>query len=69
MQLNLTRDVKNDKKEFYRYMGRRRQTKESVPPLINENRELVYSDMEKAEVLNKCFASVFMGDQAPPHVC
>ena len=37
MELNLTRDVKNNKKEFYRYIGRRKQTKESVPPLINEN--------------------------------
>ena len=46
-----------------------RQIKESVPCLINENGELASSDMEKAEVLNKCFASVFTGGQAPPHVC
>ena len=48
MELNLARDVKNNKKGFYRYIGWRRQTKESVPLLINENRELASSDMEKS---------------------
>ena len=38
------------------------------PPLINDDGELASSDMEKAEVLNKCFASVYTGGQAP-HVC
>lgn len=33
--------------------------KESVPLLINEKRELASTDMEKDEVLNKFFASVF----------
>ena len=47
-ELNLARDVKNNKKGFYRYIGWRRQTKESVPLLINENRELASSDMEKS---------------------
>lgn len=31
MELNLVRDVKKNKKEFYRYGGRRRQAKESIP--------------------------------------
>ena len=36
---------------------------------MNEDRELASSDMEKAEVLNKCVvAPVFSGGQAP-HVC
>ncbi|KFV02204.1 hypothetical protein N339_05970, partial [Pterocles gutturalis] len=68
MELNLARDVKNSKKVFYRYMGRSRRAKESVPPLINKKGELASSDMEKAEVLNKCFASVFTGSQAS-HGC
>ena len=64
MELNLARDVKNNKKGFYRYIGRRRQAKESVSPLIKGNGELASSDIEKAEILNECFASDFMGGQA-----
>ena len=59
----------NNQKELFRYISRRRQIKESVPPLINEDGELASSGMKKAEVLNRCFASVFTGRQAPPHVC
>ncbi len=33
MELNLVRDVKDDKKGLYRYIDRRRHAKESVPPL------------------------------------
>ena len=66
--LNLARDVKKNKKGFHRYISRRRQIKESVPPLINEDGELVSSDKEKAKVLSKNFASVFTGGEAPP-VC
>lgn len=67
MELNLTQDVRNNKKSFYRYTGRRQQT-ESAPPLISEGGELASSDMEKAEVFNECFALVFTGGQATPHV-
>ena len=68
VELNLARDVKNNRKEFYRYIGRSRQTKESVPPVIDEDGKVASSNMEKSEVLNKRFASVFMGGQVP-HVC
>ena len=64
VELNLARDVKDNKKGFYRYIGRRRQSKESVPALPKGNGELASSDTEKAEVLNECFASVFTGGQA-----
>ena len=62
----MARDVKNNKKGFYRYIGRRRQAKESVPSLIKSNGELASSDIEKAEVLSECFASVFMSGQGLP---
>ena len=68
MELNLARDVKDNKKGFYRYIGRRRQAKEGAPPLMKGSGELASSDTEKAEVLNECFASVFTGGQAS-HVC
>ena len=64
MELNLMRDVKDNKKGFYRYIGRRRRAKESVPSLMKGNGELASSDIEKAEVLNECFASVFRSGQA-----
>ena len=67
-ELNLARVVKNNKKGFYRYIGRRRQAKESVPHLINKMGVLASSDMEKAEVLNKCFASVYTGGHVS-YVC
>ena len=38
------------------------------PLLLKANGELASSDIEKAEVLNECFASVFTGGQAS-HVC
>ena len=63
MELNLARDMKDNKKGFYRYIGKKEQTKESVPPLMKGNGELA-SDIEKAEVLSECFASVFTGGQA-----
>lgn len=39
-------------------------------PLIHEKGEMATMDMEKPEVLSKCFASVFTGSQAShiPHV-
>ena len=55
MELNLVRDVKGNKKGLYRYIGRGRQAKEDVPPLMKGNGELASSDTEKAEVLNECF--------------
>ncbi|GAB0209810.1 mitochondrial enolase superfamily member 1 [Grus japonensis] len=59
IELNLARDVKDNKKSFYRYVSEKRRTRENVGPLQNETGDLVTQDMEKAEVLNDFFASVF----------
>ena len=40
IELDLVRDVKDNKKGFYRHTGRGRQAKESVPPLMNSRRVL-----------------------------
>jgi len=32
LELNLSRDAKNNKKDFYRYVSQKRKVKESVPP-------------------------------------
>ncbi|KAK4810525.1 hypothetical protein QYF61_004488 [Mycteria americana] len=59
MELNFARDVKGNKKGFYEYIGDKRKTRENVVPLLNEMGHLVLQDMEKAEVQNAFFASVF----------
>ncbi|KAK4810492.1 hypothetical protein QYF61_004272 [Mycteria americana] len=59
MELNLARDVKGNKKGFCKYIGDKRKTRENVGPLLNGTGDLVTQDMEKADVLNAFFASVF----------
>ncbi|GAB0189098.1 mitochondrial enolase superfamily member 1 [Grus japonensis] len=61
MEISLARDVKDNKKSFYRYVSDKRKARENVGPLQNETGDLVTQNMEKAEVLNDFFASVFTG--------
>ncbi|KFQ44814.1 hypothetical protein N333_11559, partial [Nestor notabilis] len=58
LELNLSRDVKNNRKGFYRYVANKRQTRDNVGPLRKLSGELATLDLEKAEVLNDFFASV-----------
>ncbi|GAB0205106.1 mitochondrial enolase superfamily member 1 [Grus japonensis] len=55
----MAREVKDNKKSFYWYVSDKRKMKENVGPLQNEMGDQVTQDMEKAEVLNRFFASVF----------
>ena len=61
IELNLARDIKGNKKSFYRYIGDKRKTRENVGPLWKEMGHMVTQDMEKAEVLSDVFVSVFTG--------
>ncbi|GAB0204607.1 mitochondrial enolase superfamily member 1 [Grus japonensis] len=61
IEISLARDVKDNKKSFYRYVSDKRRMRENVGPLRNETGDLVTQDVEKAEVLNDLFASVFTG--------
>ncbi|GAB0176549.1 hypothetical protein GRJ2_000120100 [Grus japonensis] len=58
-ELNLARDVKGNKKSFYRYACDERKTRENMSLLQKETGDLVTRDMEKAEVLSDFFASAF----------
>ncbi|KAK4830735.1 hypothetical protein QYF61_013185 [Mycteria americana] len=61
IELNLTRHIKGNKKSFCRYVSDKTKTRENVGPPSREVGDLVIWDMEKAEVLNDFFASVFSG--------
>ena len=63
MELNLVRDVENNKKGFYTYADQKTQAKEGIPPPLNEKEEQATTDMEKAKVFNEFFASVFTSIQ------
>ncbi|KFW65506.1 hypothetical protein AS28_00874, partial [Pygoscelis adeliae] len=61
LELNLARDVKNNKKSFFRCIGQQRKMKETVPTLMSETGDLATADMEKVEILNNFLALVFTG--------
>ncbi|KFV09049.1 hypothetical protein N340_00462, partial [Tauraco erythrolophus] len=61
IELNLARDIKGNKKGFYRYVSCKKRSRENVSPLRKETGDLATQDMEKAEFLNDFFASVFTG--------
>ncbi|GAB0175916.1 mitochondrial enolase superfamily member 1 [Grus japonensis] len=58
LELNLARDVKDNKKSFFKYISSKRKTREKVGALVME-------DTEKAELLNAAFASVFTAKASP----
>jgi len=64
-ELNLARDVKNNKKGFFKYISSKRKTRDNVGLLLNEVGALVTEDAEKAELLNAFFASVISAKAGP----
>ncbi|GAB0182218.1 hypothetical protein GRJ2_000687100 [Grus japonensis] len=65
LELNLARDVKDNKKGFFKYISSKRKTRENVGLLLNEVGALVMEDTEKTELLNAFFASVFTAKAGP----
>jgi len=59
IELKLARDAKSNKKSLYRYVSDKKKARENVGPFWKERGDLVTQDMEKAEVFNDFFASVF----------
>ncbi|NWT63551.1 RTJK polymerase, partial [Erythrocercus mccallii] len=59
LEIKLAREIKDNKKSFYKYVGGKKKPKSSVGPLLDQVGTLVTEDREKAELLNATFASVF----------
>ena len=63
--MNLSGDVKDNKKGFFKYITSKQKTKENVGPLLREVGVLVTEDAEKAKLQNAFFASVFTAKAGP----
>jgi len=64
--LKLARDVKDNKKSYFKYISSKQKMRDNVGPLLNEVGVLVMEDAEKAELLNAFFASDFSAKASPP---
>jgi len=65
LELNLARDVKDNKKNFFKYISSKQKTRDNVGPLLDEVGALVTEDADKAELLNAFFGSVFTAKASP----
>lgn len=59
------RDVKSNKKDFSRYIGSKRYTRENASLLMDGSGDLVTKHTEKTKVLNMFFTFGFQQSQAP----
>lgn len=62
----MARDVKDNKKGFFKNTNSKRKPKENVGLLLSEVGALVMKNTEKIELLNTCFASVFTNRARAP---
>ena len=58
----MARGAEKNKKILYKYVKLERKVQDGVPSLVSNLGRLVATDKENAEVLSKCFASVFSGN-------
>jgi len=65
LELNLARDIKDNKKSFFKYIISKRKARDNVGPMLREVGVLVTEDAEKAEILKAFFASPFSAKAGP----
>ncbi|KAJ7399690.1 hypothetical protein BTVI_112609 [Pitangus sulphuratus] len=65
LELRLAKDIKDNKKGFYKYISSKRNIRENVGLLLNKMGVLVMEDTEKTELLNAFFPSVFTEEDGP----
>jgi len=65
VELNLARNVKDNRRGIFKYISSKWETRENVGLLLNEVGTLVMKDTETAELLNAFFASVFTAKAGP----
>lgn len=65
LELSLARDMKDNKKGFYKYISSKRKIWENVGLLLNQMRVLVTEDTEKVQLLN---VSVFSAEVGNPRL-
>ena len=56
---NISKEIKNNNKLFWRYVNSNRTTKSTIPDLERKDGSKATTDAEKAELLNDQFSSVF----------
>ena len=58
-ELIISKDIKSNPKKFYQYIASKTSKKDNIPDLVTNDGSRVKSDIEKANVLNLFFNSVF----------
>ena len=56
---DIAKSAKKNPKRFYAYAKSKLNTNHGIPDLVNDNKEKVSTDSEKADLLNSFFCSVF----------
>ena len=65
LELNLVKELKDNKKGIFKYVDSKRKIRENMGPLLSETHALITGDSEKMEILNSFFASVFNAKTRP----
>lgn len=65
LEVNVARDVRENKKGFFKCIGSKRKVRENEVLLLNERGALTTDHIKKAEFLNATFTSTFTAQTSP----